>query len=58
VRSQVESSIISSFDTDFYRRVKARYPIEPWRGVQERAFTPALILFIALPEAEDKTDPG
>jgi hypothetical protein len=25
---------------------------------QRRAFTPAVILFIALPEAEDKFDPG
>jgi hypothetical protein len=37
--------------------VKSRNQIEPWRGVQERAFTPALILFIALPENENKTDP-
>jgi hypothetical protein len=43
---------------DFYRRVKARDRIEPWQGVQGRAFTPALILFIALPEGENKTDPG
>jgi hypothetical protein len=59
VRSQAESSILFSFDTDFYRRVKARDPIEPWQDVERaRAFTPALILFIALPEGEDKTDPG
>jgi hypothetical protein len=38
--------------------VKSRNQIEPWRGVQERAFTPALILYIALPEGEDETDPG
>ena len=25
---------------------------------QRRAFTPAVILFIALPEAKDNTDPG
>jgi len=25
---------------------------------QRRAFTPAVILFIALPEPEDKSDPG
>jgi hypothetical protein len=25
---------------------------------QWQAFTPAVILFIALPEADDKTDPG
>jgi len=37
--------------------VKSRNQIEPGRGVQERAFTPALILFIALPESENKIDP-
>src|ERR1017187_6944155 len=30
----------------------------PGRDGQRRAFTPAVILFIALPEAEDKADPG
>lgn len=36
-----------------------RTRIEAWQGVEkEWAFTPALILFIALPEAEDKTEPG
>jgi len=39
--------------------VKARIRIEPWQGVEKgRASTPALILFIALPESEDKSDPG
>jgi hypothetical protein len=39
--------------------VKARQQIETLAGNgQRRAFTPAVILFIALPEAEDKTPPG
>jgi hypothetical protein len=39
--------------------VKARQQIETLAGNgQWRAFTPAVILFIALPEAEDKTPPG
>ena len=30
-----------------------------WQGTgQRRAFTPAVILFIALPEAKDNIDPG
>jgi hypothetical protein len=33
VSSQAESGILFSFDADFYRRVKARDPIEPWQGV-------------------------
>jgi hypothetical protein len=28
------------------------------RALKGRTFTPALILFIALPEGDDKTDPG
>jgi hypothetical protein len=39
--------------------VKARQQIETLAGNgQRRAFTPAVILFITLPEAEDKTPPG
>jgi len=39
--------------------VKARQQIETLTGNgQRRAFTPAVILFIALLEAEDKTPPG
>jgi hypothetical protein len=39
--------------------VKARQQIETLAGNgQRRAFTPAVILFIALPETEDKTPPG
>ena len=41
------------------RRVKARRQIETLAGDgQRRAFTPVLILFIALPEAKDNADPG
>ena len=32
--------------------------IESWQGRSWRAFTPAVILFIALPEAKDNIDPG
>jgi hypothetical protein len=39
--------------------VKARQQIETLAGNgQRRAFTPAVILFIALLEAKDKTPPG
>jgi hypothetical protein len=39
--------------------VKADSQIETLAGDgQRRAFTPALILFIALPEAKDNADPG
>jgi hypothetical protein len=39
--------------------VKARQQIETLAGNgQRRAFTPAVILFIALPEAKDNIDPG
>ena len=39
--------------------MKARQQIETLTGNgQRRAFTPALILFIALPEAKDNIDPG
>jgi hypothetical protein len=37
--------------------VKAGPQIETWQGRSAAAFTPAVILFIALPEAEDKADP-
>jgi hypothetical protein len=58
LRHEFESGILFSFDTDFYRRVKSRDLVEPWRGAQGRAFTPALILFISLPENENNADPG
>src|SRR5712691_12674047 len=40
------------------RRVKAGTPDQTWQRGQRQAFTPAVILFIALPPAEDKADPG
>jgi hypothetical protein len=46
-----------SFETDFTGRVKAGPQIETWQRRSAAAFT-AVILFIALPNAEDKTDPG
>jgi hypothetical protein len=47
-----------SFETDFTGRVKAGPQIETWQGRSAAAFTPAVILFIALPEAEDDIEPG
>jgi hypothetical protein len=39
--------------------VKARQQIETFaEDVQRRAFTPAVILFIALAETKDNIDPG
>jgi hypothetical protein len=39
--------------------VKARQQIETLTGNgHRRAFTPAVILFIALPEAKDNIEPG
>jgi hypothetical protein len=57
-RPATESSILFSFETDFTGRVKAGPQIETWQGRSAAAFTPAVILFIALPEAEDKIEPG
>jgi hypothetical protein len=57
-RRPTESSILFLFETDFTGRVKAEPQIETWQGRSAAAFTPAVILFIALPEAEDKADPG
>ena len=44
---------------EFTGRVKVLLKSEllPKHG-QRRAFTPAVILFIALPESQDKFDPG
>jgi hypothetical protein len=47
-----------SFETDFTGRVKAGPQIETWQRRSAAALTPAVILYIALPEAEDKADPG
>jgi hypothetical protein len=53
-----ESSYSFFFDTDCTRRVKASHPIELAGTVSGGGLTPAVILFIALPEARDNTDPG
>jgi hypothetical protein len=47
--------ILFSFETE---RVKAGPQIETWQGRSAAAFTPAVIIFIALPEAKDNIDPG
>jgi hypothetical protein len=39
-------------------RVKAGPQIESWQGRSAAALTPAVILFIALPEVKDNIDPG
>ena len=57
-RRALESSILFSFETDFTGRVKAGPQIETWQGRSAAAFTPAVILFIALPEAKDNIEPG
>jgi hypothetical protein len=54
----MESSILFSFETDFAGRVKAGLRSKLWQRRSAAAFTPAVILFIALPEAEDKGDSG
>ena len=54
----MESSILFSFETDFTGRVKAEPQIETWQGRSAAAFTPAVILFIALPKPKDNSDPG
>jgi hypothetical protein len=38
--------------------MKAGPQIETWQGRSAAAFTPAVILFIVLPEAEDNIEPG
>jgi hypothetical protein len=54
----MEGGILFSFETDFTWRVKAGPQIETWQGRSAAAFTPAVIIFIALPEAKDNIDPG
>ena len=54
MRPAIESSILFSFETVFTRRVKAGPQIETWQRRSVAAFTPAVILFIALPETQDK----
>ena len=55
---KTERSILFSFETDLTGRVKAGPQIETWQRRSAAAFTPAVILFIALPEAKDKAEPG
>jgi len=50
--------ILFSFETDFTGRVKASPQIETWQRRSAAALTPAVILFIALPEPEYKGDAG
>jgi len=57
-RQATESGILFSFETDFTGRVKAEPQIEIWQRRSAAAFTPAVILFIALPEEKDNIDPG
>jgi hypothetical protein len=57
-RRAMESSILSSFETDCTGRVKAGPQIETGQRRSAAAFTPTVILFLALPEAEDNADPG
>jgi hypothetical protein len=55
----MECCILFSFEADVAGRVKARPADRNLAGNgQRRAFTPAVILFIALPEAKDNIDPG
>ena len=55
----MQSSILFSFDTDLPEGEgpASRSELREKDG-QRQAFTPAVILFIALPEPEDKSDPG
>src|SRR5580658_7314551 len=48
-RPRTESGILFSFETDFTGGVKAGPQIEIWQGRSAAAFTPAVIIFIALP---------
>jgi hypothetical protein len=53
-----EGCILFSFDIERNRKVKVRSLDEAGIQTQRRAFAPAMILFIALPSSEEKTDPG
>jgi hypothetical protein len=57
-RAAGQSCILFSFETDLTGRVKAGPQIEIWQGRSAAAFTPAVIIFIALPEPKDNIDPG
>jgi hypothetical protein len=53
------AKVFFSSETDFAARVKARPADQNFTGDDpQRAFTPAVILVIALPEEKDKLDPG
>src|SRR6476469_6989863 len=59
VRNRLKRCILFSFEADLVGRVKARPADRNFRRARSRrAFTPDVILFIALPEAKDNIDPG
>ena len=53
-----EGCILFSFDIERNRKVKGPAPDQPGIKIHCLALTPAMILFIALPSSEEKTDPG
>jgi hypothetical protein len=53
-----EGCILFSFDIERNRKVKGPALDQPGIKIQCLALTPAMILFIALPSSEEKTDPG
>ena len=54
-----EVSILFSFELNVYREGEGPSRIATFaRTGQRQAFTPAVILFIALTESENKLDPG
>ena len=54
----VDAIVFFSFDTGLYRRVKAGRRIEPGGKTSGRPSRQPVILFIALPLTEDKSEPG
>jgi hypothetical protein len=53
-----KQDILFSFELTLLGGVKAGPQIEAWQGRSAAAFTPAVIIFIAVPEARDNIDPG
>ena len=53
-----EGCILFSFGIERNRKVKGPAQDQPGIKSQCLALTPAMILFIALPSSEEKTDPG
>ena len=53
-----EGCILFSFGIERNRKLKGPAPDQPGIKSQCLALTPAMILFIALPSSEEKTDPG